>query len=145
LFERKTTTNENRGDLAECNRKFLWIYGFTDLKSGKHKSGLDIISEKYKIAIELKNRTNTDNASSKKTNLSKLAKFKKENKDYTCIYANINDTTKEKTKGYKKTIIHDYMEIIHYVGYEFLQFIFGEHVKNVIQHIRNKVDEYFDR
>lgn len=49
---------------------------FKNLKQG-HKSWLDVISEKRKIAIEIKNRTNTDNSSSKKSNFSKLAKFKK--------------------------------------------------------------------
>lgn len=39
--------------------------GWCNLKQG-HESGLDIISHTKKIAIELKNRTNTDNASSKK-------------------------------------------------------------------------------
>ena len=59
--------------------------GFTNLKIG-HVSGLDIISVSKKVIIELKNRTNTDNHSSKKTNFDKLAKFKKENPEYLCIY-----------------------------------------------------------
>ena len=45
--------------------------GFTDLKVG-HSSGLDILSTSRKIAIELKNRTNTDNSSSKKSNFDKI-------------------------------------------------------------------------
>jgi hypothetical protein len=64
-----------------------------------HETGLDILSNIRKLAIELKNRTNTDNDSSKKSNLDKLAKFKKENPEYTCIYANINEDTEEKTKN----------------------------------------------
>ena len=39
--------------------------GFKDLEKG-HESGLDIISEERKIVAEIKNRTNTDNASAKK-------------------------------------------------------------------------------
>lgn len=69
--------------------------GFINLKNG-HKTGLDILSNKRKLAIELKNRTNTDNASSKKSNLDKLYKFKQENPEYICIYANINADTKKK-------------------------------------------------
>jgi hypothetical protein len=69
--------------------------GYINLKNG-HKTGLDILSHTNKIAIELKNRTNTDNASSRKSNLDKLAKFKKNNPEYTCIYANINDNTEKK-------------------------------------------------
>jgi hypothetical protein len=72
---------------------------YEDLKVG-HKTGLDIINHKKKQIIELKNRTNTDNASSRKSNLSKLVKFKKENPDYTCIYACIN-TNVVKIKYYK--------------------------------------------
>lgn len=71
---------------------------FINLGTG-HKTGLDILSNIRKLAIEVKNRTNTDNDSSKKYNLDKLAKFKKENPEYTCIYANINDDTEEKTKN----------------------------------------------
>lgn len=71
---------------------------FIDLGIG-HETGLDILSNTRKIAIELKNRTNTDNASSKKSNLDKLSKFKKEHPDFTVIYANINEDTEEKTKN----------------------------------------------
>jgi len=49
---------------------------FTKLKIG-NETGLDIISISRKMAIELKNRTNTDNHSSRKTNIEKLIKFKK--------------------------------------------------------------------
>lgn len=70
--------------------------GYVNIKIG-HETGLDILSSSKKIAIELKNRTNTDNASSKKSNLDKLAKFKQANPDYVCIYANINADTKKKT------------------------------------------------
>ena len=70
--------------------------GWCNLKQG-HESGLDIISYTKKVAIELKNRTNTDNASSKKANFDKLAKFKKNNPEYLCIYANINDKSEKTT------------------------------------------------
>lgn len=69
---------------------------FINLKIG-HESGLDIISHKNKFIIELKNRTNTDNYSSKKANLDKLARFKKNNPEYKCIYGNINHNTENKT------------------------------------------------
>lgn len=58
----------------------IWQYmignykDFVDLKIG-HETGLDILSDTRKIVIELKNRTNTDNASSKKSNLNKLMNF----------------------------------------------------------------------
>lgn len=61
---------------------------YTNLNSG-HESGLDIISYRNKIVIELKNRTNTDNDSSRRANFDKLARFKRNNPEYTCIYATI--------------------------------------------------------
>ena len=52
--------------------------GFIKLKIG-NDTGLDIISKSRKIIIELKNRTNTDNHSSRKANMDKLVKFKNPN------------------------------------------------------------------
>ena len=116
--------------------------GFINLKNG-HKTGLDILSNKRKLAIELKNRTNTDNASSKKSNLDKLYKFKQENPEYICIYANINADTKEKTLyGSNKKIIHNGIEIDHQVGYKFLTFIFEEKTEEIIEFVKNTIDKY---
>lgn len=115
---------------------------FINLKIG-HETGLDILSNTRKLAIELKNRTNTDNSSSKKSNLDKLSKFKKENPEYTCIYANINDKTKEKTlQGSKKKITHNGVEIEIQVGYQFLTFIFGEKTEEIIEFVKNTIDTY---
>lgn len=115
--------------------------GFMNLKSG-HYSGLDVLSEKKKIIIEIKNRTNTDNASSRKTKFDQLAKFKREHPDYTCIYACINANTNKKTlDGKKKMIQHDDVEIEYQVGYTFLNVVFGEHTQNVVNFIREKITE----
>jgi len=112
------------------------------LKKG-HYTGLDIISHTKKFAIELKNRTNTDNSSSKKSNLDKLAKFKKDNPEYLCIYANINDDTEKKTlQGSIKSIIHNGVEIKHYIGYEFLKFILGDNVAIIVEFVKNTIDKY---
>jgi hypothetical protein len=115
--------------------------GFINLKIG-HETGLDILSNTRKIAIELKNRTNTDNASSKKSNLDKLSKFKKKNPKYTCIYACINANTEKKTlqgSNFKK--IHNGVEIIYLIGYEFLKFIFGEKTKEIIEFTKNTINK----
>jgi len=112
---------------------------FTNLKVG-HKSGLDIISVDRKIIIELKNRTNTDNHSSRKTNFDKLAKFKKENPDYLCIYATINADNKNKTmEGAINKIIHNGEEIYHYIGYKFLKFIFEDKTDVILQFIKDSI------
>ena len=108
-----------------------------------HETGLDILSNKRKLAIELKSRINTDNASSKKTNLDKLSKFKKENPEYTCIYANINADTEKKTlQGFNKKISHNGVEIEHQVGFQFLKFIFGKKTEEIIEFVKNTIDKY---
>lgn len=114
---------------------------FINLHVG-HETGLDILSKTRRLAIELKNRTNTDNHSSKKSNFDKLSKFKKENPQYTCIYANINDNTEKKTlHGYNKTITHNGVEIEHQVGYQFLTLIFNENTEKIIEHVKNTIDK----
>jgi hypothetical protein len=129
--------------IGEIWQEVLGNYqGYTNLKIG-HETGLDILSESKKIIIELKNRTNTDNSSSKKSNLDKLAKFKKNNPEYTCIYANINADTKTKTlQGYVNTVIHDGVEIRHHVGYDFLVFILENHTDTIINFVKNTIDKY---
>ena len=116
--------------------------GCVNLKIG-HETGLDILSHTRKFAIELKNRTNTDNASSKKANLDKLANFKKKNPDYLCIYANINADTEKKTlSGSIKKISHDGVEIEHQIGYEFLKFILEDDTDLIINFVKNTIDKY---
>jgi hypothetical protein len=84
LETEKSTTNkllalkekQRQMKIGEIWQEVLGSYnGFINLKKG-HESGLDILSHTKKIAIELKNRTNTDNASSRKSNLDKLSDFK---------------------------------------------------------------------
>lgn len=119
--------------------------GFADLKVG-HASGLDGMNEERKIVYELKNRTNTDNASSKKSNLDKLARFKQEHPDFTCVYAYINDTTEDKTLTGSHTVVTHHgvvdVDVHHIVGMAFLQFIFGEHAHEVVEFVRNTIDAY---
>ena len=115
---------------------------YKNLKVG-NCTGLDIISYTKKIAIELKNRTNTDNASSKLSNLNKLSKFKKSHPDYICIYANINDDTEEKTlNGSIKKITHDGVELEHQTGYKFLEFILGNDTEEIIDFVRKSIEKY---
>jgi len=117
---------------------------YEDLGIG-HETGLDIISRSKKIVIELKNRTNTDNASSKKANLDKLAKFKKLHPEYTCIYGNINDTTELKTDmGNIKDIIHDGVEIKHYIGMALIRMILEENTDLIINFMKECIDKYLD-
>lgn len=113
-----------------------------NLKIG-HESGLDILSHTRKFAIELKNRTNTDNYSSKKANLDKLQRFKLANPDYVCIYANINAETEQKTlKGSVTKLLHNGVEIEHQIGYLFLKFILGDDTDFIIDFVKHTIDKY---
>ena len=113
-----------------------------NLKNG-HVTGLDILSEKRKFIAELKNRTNTDNASSKKTNFDKLAKFKTEHPEYTCIYANINDDTEEKSSQTTvKKFQHNGVELEQHIGYQFLTYIFGDDTNAVVEFLKTTIDKY---
>lgn len=117
---------------------------FKDLGVG-HETGLDILSDTRKIVIELKNRTNTDNSSSRKANLDKLLRFKLANPDYTCIYGNINADNEEKTlKGSVKIIQHNGEEIHHYVGLELLTFVLGENTEIILEFVRKTIHTYFE-
>ena len=110
-------------------------YNFENLKQN-HITGLDIKSDNLKIIIELKNRYNTDNSSSRKTNYDKLAKFKQNNLEYKCIYAVINDKTIE---GNENKIIHNGYEIIYLSGNKLLNFIFGKNKDIIIDIIKNEI------
>jgi hypothetical protein len=104
--------------MGEIWQTVLGMYdGFVDLKNG-HETSMDLLSHSRKIIIELKNRTNTDNSSSRKTKFDKLENFKKKYPDYTCIYATINADTEKKTyTGSVKFIIHNGVEIQHQTGF----------------------------
>jgi hypothetical protein len=128
---------------GEIWQKMIGHYdGFVDLTIG-HSTGLDIISETKKIAIELKNRTNTDNSSSRKSNFQKLANFKKLNPDYLCVYGTINDSSESKTKNGRiiKYVI-DGVEIYQYIGFEFLNLVFNENAAEIVQFVRNTIDDF---
>ena len=128
--------------IGEIWQEVLGNYtGYINIKTG-HPSGLDILSHEKKIAIELKNRTNTDNASSRKSNFDKLSKFKKKHPDYTCIYATINSDTQEKTlHGGRTIIIHNNVEIHHMIGGVFLTFILGDDMEQIINFVKHTIDK----
>lgn len=110
-----------------------------------HISGLDIINYDKKIIIELKNRTNTDNSSSRKQNFNKLSKFKKENPEYRCIYGNINDSTEAKTIiGIEKKIINDNVEIEFITGYKFLKTVLENDTDKIIKFVKNTINSYLE-
>ena len=101
--------------------------GFRKVK-GNDNTNLDIISHSKKVIIELKNRTNTDNTSSRKSKLDTLSYYKTLHPDYTCIYGCVNEHSAEKTfRGSKTLILHKGMEIQHLTGRVFLDVVLGDH------------------
>lgn len=129
--------------IGEIWQEVLGNYdGFINLKIG-HETGLDIISHTKKFAIEIKNRTNTDNSSSKKSNLDKLAKFKKKFPEYTCIYANINANTEKSTyKTSIKKLLYKDVEIEEQIGFVFLNNILGNNTEEIIAFVKITIDKY---
>lgn len=116
---------------------------FEDLGTG-HKTGLDIVSHSRKIIAEVKTRTNTDNASSRKANKDKLACYKKAYPEYECIYAMVNSNTEQKTKkGSVKIIQHNGVEIKEYIGIDhLLRYIFGSDTDVIIDFVQKTIYEY---
>lgn len=108
---------------------------FQNLKNG-HKTGLDIISHERKVIIELKNRYNTDNSSSRKTNFDKLTNFKKRNNEFTCIYGVINE---KNNIGKTKIINHNDMEILYLSGNCLFDFIFDKNKDTVLLKIKEYI------
>jgi len=124
-------------------------FGFKDLGTGKDKSGLDIISEKQKIIIELKNRTNTDNKSSRESNLRRLAKYKKNHNDFFCIYGCINESSEKRTKNgniaefivpYKKNTY----KIYKYTGRKLIDLVFGKRTDFIIAFVKDIITKNSD-
>jgi hypothetical protein len=121
-------------------QEILGSYGSFKNLGVKHYTGLDIISEELKIIIELKNRTNTDNSSSKKYNFMKLAKFKKDNPEYRCIYGCINcKNEKETLNGKSYTFNFQNVELEYICGYKLLDLILEENTVDIISYIKNQL------
>lgn len=129
--------------VGEIMQMVLGNYDKFENLGTSHSTGLDIISKDRKIIAEIKNRTNTDNAASRKTNRDKLAKFKKTHPEYECIYGMINTANKKKTMaGSVKTITHDGVEIKEYVGMALLRHILGEDTEAVVEFVKKTIDEH---
>lgn len=124
-------------------QEVLGVYdGWEDLGSG-HRSELDLRNKERKLIIELKNRTNTDNNSSRNSNYQKLINYQKSNEGYISIYATLNDTTELKTKnGFDKIIIHNGEKLRLMCGYKFLNFFYGDEqlVEDIINFMKKTIN-----
>lgn len=89
-----------------------------DLRQG-HATGLDVMGNcQHPFVIELKNRHNTDNSSSRKANLDKLAR--QAQKGFIAIYGVINEP-----KPKQKIIKHNGQDIHYKSGTYLFEFLFG--------------------
>jgi len=134
----------------QMKRGEIWqtVFGnfesFEDLGVG-HSTGLDIRSDTRKLISELKNRTNTDNASSRSANLDKLAAFKTANPDYVAFYGNVNDASEEATlHGSTKIINHNGIEIVNFVGMDLFILILGDKAEEIIEFVKKIMDKYIE-
>lgn len=111
---------------------------FIRLKEG-HEFGFDLMNNRRKIVIELKNRYNTDNSSSKSKKYDQLSTFKESNPDYKCVYGVINDKNPE---GRCVKINHNDQEILYISGDKLFTLIFGEDKDRVIRTVKKAVSDY---
>jgi hypothetical protein len=120
------------------------VDGLYDLRVG-HQSGLDIMSDDNftngKFIMELKNSHNTDNSSSRKYNMKKLAEFGRENNDYSLIYAIINPQNGFEC-GEDYVIHYDEKTNIRFLtGRKLLNFIFEDDADSVLLSIKKSINE----
>jgi len=100
-----------------------------------HYTGLDVIDRAKKEIFEIKNRYNTDNSSSKKTNFDKLVKFKQENPEYDIIYAVVN----ELNTGIQKNIEHNGHIIKYLSGDKLFDHVFGNNSQEIIRYVKELI------
>lgn len=111
------------------------VTGITNLGIG-HSSGLDLLSDdrfpRGKFIMELKNSVLTDNASSRKHNISKLKSFVSIHPDYIAVYGYINDKMKNGRDEVK--------DCVRYLsGQKLLKFIFGDHYMSIISILKQQL------
>lgn len=112
--------------------------GYKNLKVG-HCSKMDVYHKKSNVYIELKNRYNTDNSSSRSANYTKMVDIMKQDSSAICIYGIINDKNQ---KGSIKEIEHKGHKIKIYSGNKLLKYIFGEKYKEVIAYVAEILREH---
>jgi hypothetical protein len=106
--------------------------GWMDLGIG-HTSGLDNRRADNSCIMELKNQWNTCNSGSKKAVLDKLAKYKEENPETTCVFGMINP--KPGQKQLRKVERYNGQEIVTLWGDALLDYVFthdGYNYKNEV-------------
>ena len=109
-------------------------YGFIKVKK------IDLIHPVRKIAIELKNRTNTDNSSSRYRNYQKLLEFKEQHPEFKLYYVCINDRRSStiggnETQGKEEKLLANGITFV--CGETALKLLYGEDYKMIIELIKH--------
>lgn len=118
----------------------LWefiIINYRDYEKADIKTGLDIVNHNKKLIFEIKNRYNTDNYSSKKSNYNKLSEFKRQNKNYRCIYGVINDKT---INGQSYVFKHNNVDIEYISGNQLFTLIFNDDREEIISSVKKEIN-----
>ena len=115
----------------------LWEEIFCLYDFGKLPDGADLISHKYKIIMELKNSTRTDNSTSLKGNVIRLIetrqKLGRRYSRYNLVYGYVNG----EACSYKKEF---YGETVYFlVGDDLLHFVMGDDYKKVIKYMKKEI------
>ena len=113
--------------------------GWTDLMVGS-PSGLDISSCNGNYIVELKNKYNTMNSSSRKAVIEKLVKWSANNPKTTCILGIVNP---KNGKGYQKKIHQDGECILELGGEELFKLVFGKHYTTYITIAKKVVSDQY--
>lgn len=111
--------------------------GYKNLRVG-HISKMDVYHKKTNTYIELKNRFNTDNSSSRSANYDKMTNIIPD-KTATCIYGIINDKNRH---GSKKEIVHNGCKLYIYSGERLLKHVFGKQYSEIMKYVINVVKEW---
>ena len=113
--------------------------GWMDLGQG-HASGLDTRKVDNSCIMEIKNQWNTCNSGSKKAVLDKLAKYKEENPETTCVFGMINP--KPGQRLLRKVELYNGQEIVTLWGDALLDYVFtldGYNYKNEVVDIVKRI------
>ena len=137
-------SNNNLNEISKANKlktlqmRIGRIYELCAIYYNWEKvKGIDLINKEKQIALELKNRDNTDNSSSRYRNCEKLIEFKQNNPDYELYYICINSPKKQNEK-----IIEFKGEKITFLFNEkALEFLYGSNYQNVINIIKKCILE----
>lgn len=109
--------------------------GFLNLGQG-HATGLDCKKKDNSMYIELKHKFNTDNSSSRKSNMYKLSQQKRKNENARCIYGVINGYN-----GKAKSKMEDHggqmIEILH--GEELFKVVYGDDYRVLTEEMKRYI------